>query len=147
MGNLYKLDVFSDIHSNKDKAIVTRKEITEEMARRLYNIVYAAQADDNLTLHFTNITLEIDGDEGRVFIRVFRDELQIAYIVFKHRRKGTCTKLLSECKLICKELGLTKILMESVLTNDMECFCKKHGFIIKKEPYDSFSKNYILDIK
>ena len=147
MGNLNRLDIFSNTVCTKDKAIVTRKEITEEMARRLYNIVYATQADDNLTLHFTNTTLEIDGDEGRVFIRVFRDELQIAYIVFKHRRKGTCTKLLSECKLICKELGLTKILMESVLTNDMECFCKKHGFIIKNEPYNSFSKNYILDIK
>lgn len=146
MGNLYKLDVFNDIHSNKWKSIITRKEITEEIAKRLYGIVYATQSDDNLTFHFTNNTLEIDGDEGRVFIRVFRDELQIAYIVFKHRRKGTCTKLLSECKLICKELGLTKILMESVLTNDMECFCKKHGFNLKDEPYNSFNKNYILEV-
>lgn len=57
MENLNRLDVFSNTVCTKDKAIVTRKEITEEMARRLYNIVYSTQADDNLTLHFTNTTL------------------------------------------------------------------------------------------
>lgn len=141
------MENFSNTVCTKDEAIVTRKEITEEIARRLYSIVYATQSDDNLTLHFTNTTLEIDGDEGRVFIRVFRDELQIAYVIFKHKRKGTCSKVLNECKLICKELELTKILMESVLTDDMECFCKKHGFNLKDEPYKSSSKNYILGIK
>lgn len=144
--NLNKLDVFGDIPSTKEQRIVTRKEITEDIANRIYAVICETQSDDNLTMYYSSTTLDINGDEGRVYIRVYRDELQIAYIVFKHRRKGTCTKLLSECKLICKELGLTKILMESVLTNDMECFCKKHGFNLKDEPYNSSNKNYILEV-
>lgn len=146
MGNLNKLDAFSDTPSTKEQSIVTRKEITEDIANRLFAVIYETQSDDNLTMYYSPTTLDINGDEGRVYIRVYKDELQIAYVIFKHKRKGTCTKLLNECKLVCKELGLTKILMESVLTNDMECFCKKHGFNLKDEPYNSFNKNYILEV-
>lgn len=146
MGNLNKLDAFSDTPSTKEQSIVTRKEITEDIANRLFAVIYETQSDDNLTMYYSPTTLDINGDEGRVYIRVYKDELQIAYVIFKHKRKGTCTKLLNECKLVCKELGLTKILMESVLTNDIECFCKKHGFNLKDEPYNSFNKNYILEV-
>lgn len=146
MGNLNKLDAFSDTPSTKEQSIVTRKEITEDIANRLFAVIYETQSDDNLTMYYSPTTLDINGDEGRVYIRVYKDELQIAYVIFKHKRKGTCTKLLNECKLVFKELGLTKILMESVLTNDMECFCKKHGFNLKDEPYNSFNKNYILEV-
>lgn len=144
--NLNKLDVFGDIPSTKEQRIVTRKEITEDIANRIYAVICETQSDDNLTMYYSSTTLDINGDEGRVYIRVYRDELQIAYVVFKHKRKGTCTKLLNECKLVCKELGLTKILIESVMTDDMECFCKKHGLYLKEEPYASFTKNYLLTL-
>lgn len=103
-------------------------KFTEEIANRLYNSVLKTQSDDNLSLNFSNNVIDISGDEGRVYIRLFKDELQLAYLVFKNRRQGACTDLLNECKLICKELGLSGISIESVLTFEMMCFCKKHGF-------------------
>lgn len=141
MEDLNKLDVFSD---TKEQSVLTQEEITEDIANRLFAVIYETQSDDNLTGNYSATTLDINGDESRVYIRLFKDELQIAYVIFKHKRKGTCTKLLNECKLVCKELGLTKILVESVLTDDMENFCRKHSFRLKEESYNSFPKNYLL---
>lgn len=121
-----------------------KSKFTREIAERLYSIVTKTQSDDDLSLYFTNNILDINGNESRVYIRIFKDELQIAYLVFKNRRKGTGTDLLNECKLICKELGLSRIIIESVLTFEMECFCEKHGF---KNIKDEFGKNYVLKIE
>lgn len=104
------------------------KELSFDICNRFYSIMLKHQSDDNLSLVSRSNTVCIDGDEGRLYMRLFRDELQIAYIVFKNRRVGTATDIVNECINVCKELNLKRIVIQGVLTEEMELFCNKMNF-------------------
>lgn len=104
------------------------KELSFDICNRFYSIMMEYQSDDNLTLSSSSNTVTIDGDEGRLYMRLVRDELQIAYIVLKNRRVGTATAIVNECIKVCKELNLKRIVIQGVLTKEMELFCDKMNF-------------------
>lgn len=79
-----------------------------DMFNRISNILLKTQSDDDLSLAYTSRTINVKGNESTLYIKLFKDELQIPYIMFKNKRVGTATELVNECKNICKELGLRK---------------------------------------
>ncbi|MGV3076400.1 hypothetical protein ACEE21_15075 [Clostridium baratii] len=104
-------------------------EFTESIYNRFSDILLAKQKDDNLSIHYTKNVIDVNGDEGRLYIKLFRDEIQIPYIVFKNKRVGTGTEVINECINIGKSLGLSKVMILGVLTKEMELLCEKMKFI------------------
>lgn len=99
-----------------------------DMFNRISNILLKTQSDDDLSLAYTSRTINVKGNESTLYIKLFKDELQIPYIVFKNKRVGTATELVNECKNICKELDLSKIVISGVMSEEMESFCNKLNF-------------------
>jgi len=104
------------------------KEFTQDICDRFSNILLETQSDDNLSIFYTKNTIDVNGDEGRLYMRLFKDELQIAYIIFKNRRVGTATKIVNECISVCKELDLKRIVVQGVSSEEMKLFCNKMNF-------------------
>lgn len=51
------------------------KEFTENICNRFSDILLAKQKDDNLSIHYTKSIIDVNGDEGRLYIKLFRDEI------------------------------------------------------------------------
>ena len=100
----------------------------KDICDRFSEILLSTQEDDDLSICFNKNTIDVIGNEGRLYIKIFKDELHIPYIVFKNTRVGTGTAILNECKRVCKELGLVKIKILGVMTKEMEMFCRKFNF-------------------
>ena len=114
------------------------KEFTQDICDRFSNILSESQSDDDLSIFYTKNTIDVNGNEGRVYIKLFRDEIQIPYIVLKNRRRGTGTAVVNECINLCKEMDLKKVVVLGVMTEEMKCLCNKLGFSkIKYNYYDN----------
>ena len=50
-------------------------------------------------------------------------ELIVSRVGFNHKHRGTMTAVLEELKKICAEVGVPKIVIQSVLTPEMQAFC------------------------
>lgn len=53
-------------------------------------------------------------------------ELVVSRVGFTHKRRGTMTSVLEELKKICTEVGVPRIVIQSVLTPEMQAFCQAH---------------------
>ena len=97
-------------------------ELTEEQTQQLVNIIDEKQdciCEVSNSMH----TVWITSDDGENELRVAflgRFALVISRVCFENKRRGTMTALLSVLKEICE--------MQSVLTDEMEAFCRKSGF-------------------
>ena len=121
------------------------KEFTKDICDRFSNILLEFQSDDNLSIYHTKNTIDVNGDEGRVYIKLFRDEIQIPYIVLKNKRKGTGTAVINECINICKEMNLKRVTILGVMTEEMKCLCNKLGFSkIEYNYYDNNDYEFVL---
>lgn len=92
-------------------------ELTEEQTQQLVNIIEEKQScacEVANSMH----TVWITSDDGE-------NELRVG---FENKRRGTMTALLSVLKEICESYGVHRIIMQSVLTKEMEAFCRKSGF-------------------
>lgn len=105
-------------------------ELTEEQTQQLVNIIEEKQscvcevANSMHTVWFTS-------DDGENELRVAflgNFALVISRVGFENKRRGTMTALLSVLKEICESYGVHRIIMQSVLTKEMEAFCRKSGF-------------------
>ena len=71
------------------------------------------------------------GDDGENELRVSflcNFALVISRVRFSIKRHGTMSLLLDALKEICEDYGVHRIVMQSVLTREMEVFCHKAGF-------------------
>lgn len=55
--------------------------------------------------------------------------IDIAIVRFLHKRQGYCTKLIELLSIYGRKNGYSNIILESVLTEEMSNFARKHGFI------------------
>jgi hypothetical protein len=105
-------------------------ELTEEQTQQLVNIIEEKQScacEVANSMH----TVWITSDDGENELRVAflgRFALVISRVGFENKRRGTMTALLSVLKEICESYGVHRIIMQSVLTKEMEAFCRKSGF-------------------
>lgn len=105
-------------------------ELTEEQTQQLVNIIDEKQdciCEVSNSMH----TVWITSDDGENELRVAflgRFALVISRVCFENKRRGTMTALLSVLKEICESYGVHRIIMQSVLTDEMEAFCRKSGF-------------------
>ncbi len=105
-------------------------ELTEEQTQQLVNIIDEKQdciCEVSNSMH----TVWITSDDGENELRVAflgRFALVISRVCFENKRRGTMTTLLSVLKEICESYGVHRIIMQSVLTKEMEAFCRKSGF-------------------
>ena len=80
-------------------------------------------------------------------------QLIISRVFLIQKRQGTMTEILKILKSYCKQEGIPEIIVQSILTKDMENFCHKHGFsfVESSNPdymiyYDVLAGNYSLSI-
>lgn len=71
----------------------------------------------------------LKGDITELYMISQGDDLIIRRINLKNTRKGTATLVVNELLEICKEKGFARLVVESVLTEEMVSFCKKMDFI------------------
>ena len=117
------------------------------------NVINRLQVEDKSKMDiWTNQlgveTLFIVSDEGTdIYVKYFpRKTLTISRIGFNKQRIGLGTYFLNECKEICKKYNFDKIVFESVCTDSMIDFCKKHEFTLQDNYFDSKYGNYILEL-
>lgn len=121
------------------------KVFTDSMCSRFSDVLLATQGDDDLSISYHEGVFDAIGNEGRLYIKIFRDELQISYIVFKNKRVGTGTGIINECIRTGRELGLKKVLILGVMTEEMTLLCDKMKFSKLRE--NGFGHyDYILSI-
>ena len=104
-------------------------ELTEEQTQQLVNIIEEKQSctcSVNNSMHTVWITSDGENELRVAFLGHFA--LVISRVGFVHKRCGTMTALLSALKGICEGYGVHRIIMQSVLTGEMEAFCRKAGF-------------------
>lgn len=105
-------------------------ELTEEQTQQLVNIIEKKQ-DCACEVANSMHTVWITSDDGENELRVAflgNFALVISRVGFENKRRGTMTALLSVLKEICESYGVHRIIMQSVLTKEMEAFCRKSGF-------------------
>ena len=66
------------------------------------------------------------------------EELVIARVCFINKRKGNMTELLSILKRMQEKYNTGDIVIESVMTQEMEEWCHKNGFVRKGTSKDYF---------
>lgn len=105
-------------------------ELTKEQTQRLVNIIEDKQG---CICNVSNSmrTVWITSDDGENELRVSflcNFALVISRVRFSIKRHGTMSLLLDALKEICEDYGVHRIVMQSVLTREMEVFCHKAGF-------------------
>ena len=93
--------------------------------------------------HFNRLFFEsfYRGHHSELMLRYGQSELVVARIEFAHKRAGNMTKLFEVLKHIKQSYHLDKIIIESVQTNEMRCWCQKHYFTPCGDP-NSYSINW-----
>lgn len=93
--------------------------------------------------------LFIVSDEGTdIYVKYFPENtLTISRIGFNKQKIGLGTYFLNECKLICEKNKIDKIVFESVCTDPMISFCKKHGFKLKNNYLNLEYGDYEFNLK
>ena len=78
---------------------------------------------------------------SELMLRYGQSKLVVARIEFAHKRSGNMTILFEVLKHIKRAYHLDKIVIESVQTDAMRCWCQKHNFIPCGDP-DQQSVNW-----
>ena len=102
--------------------------LSNEQIERLQAIIESKQ-DCKCQADISFSTVWITSDDGLNELRVsfLGDfELIVSRVGFNHKRRGTMTAVLEELKKICAESGVPKIVIQSVLTPEMQAFCHAH---------------------
>lgn len=118
------------------------------------NIINKLQSEDKSNMKIWTNKLGVEtmfmvSDEGTdIYVKYFpKKTLTISRIGFNKQRIGLGTYFLSECKIICKQHDIDRIVFESVCTDAMVSFCIKHGFTLQDNYFHSKYGNYVLDLK
>lgn len=105
-----------------------RLYLSNEQIERLQAIIESKQ-DCKCQADVSFGTVWITSDDGLNELRVsfLGDfELIVSRVGFNHKRRGTMTAVLEELKKTCTEVGVSKIVIQSVLTPEMQAFCRTH---------------------
>ena len=62
-------------------------------------------------------------------------KLTVSRVCFHHKRAGIMTAVFEILKSFCRQNSVGKIVIESVLTQEMSSWCEKNGFV--PDPYSS----------
>ncbi len=73
---------------------------------------------------------------SELMLRYGKSKLVVARIKFAHQRAGNMTRLFEVLKHIKRSYHLEKIVIESVLTDEMRAWCQKHKFTPCGDPED-----------
>lgn len=74
------------------------------------------------------------GRAGTLYLRynyALEHRLVVATVEFIHRRQGNMTELFSILKQIRRAYSTGPIVIESVVSDEMEAWCKKNGFVLE----------------
>lgn len=102
--------------------------LSNEQIEQLQTIIESKQ-DCKCQADVSFGTVWITSDDGLNELRVSflgGFELIVSRVGFNHKRRGTMTAVLDELKKICAEAGVPKIVIQSVLTPEMQAFCRAH---------------------
>lgn len=94
--------------------------------------------DVNMSVAGNNIFMMSSEQETELYIKKSLDSIIISRVNFKNKRKGIMTKVLNELINLTKYYGYNKIIVESVLTEEMSKFCIKNNFIQKPNYFGEF---------
>ena len=75
-------------------------------------------------------------EESSLYFYIFKDEVVIQSVSITNKRRGIGTKLIKECANIGRSKNVSKIRIQSVISNEMVSLCKKFRF--KQDEYTSF---------
>lgn len=79
-------------------------------------------------ISFNRLFVYGNGNELMLRINKHTSSLVIARVLFVNQRVGYGTLLLERLEKVARKYGLSKMYVESVLTEEMINFLKKHGF-------------------
>jgi hypothetical protein len=97
------------------------------------NIKNILETNDDTTVDMVRsfklrVKIMNEDDSTELFIASYYPKnLVIQRVSVNNRRKGVFTKVLNELKKIAKENGFERIIVESVITNEMAKCCIKNG--------------------
>ncbi len=120
------------------------------MPQELFEIIGLFAKDCNYHIrqcNFHNNALTMKGyfhyEESELMLRFDapRNELIVKRVCFIHRHEGYMTELFAILKRIRRRSGYPNICMESVITAEMESWCRKHKLIRQT---DDLSSNWYM---
>lgn len=94
--------------------------------------------DVNMSVAGNNIFMMSAEQETELYIKKSLDSIIISRVNFKNKRKGIMTKVLNELINLTKHYRYDKIVVESVLSEEMSKFCIKNNFIQKPNYFGEF---------
>lgn len=99
--------------------------LSNEQIERLQAIIESKQnCKCQADVSFSTVWITSDDGASELRVSFLGDlELIVSRVGFNHKRRGTMTAVLEELKKICAEAGVSKIVIQSVLTPEMQAFC------------------------
>lgn len=99
--------------------------LSNEQIERLQAIIESKQnCKCQADVSFSTVWITSDDGVSELRVSFLGDlELIVSRVGFNHKRRGTMTAVLEELKKICAEAGVSKIVIQSVLTPEMQAFC------------------------
>lgn len=99
--------------------------LSNEQIERLQAIIESKQnCKCQADVSFGTVWITSDDELNELRVSFLGDlELIVSRVGFNHKRRGTMTSVLEELKKICAEAGVSKIVIQSVLTPEMQAFC------------------------
>lgn len=119
-------------------------ELTKEQIQQLVDIIENKQ-NCHCSVSTSMRTVWTTSNDGKNELRVAflgHFALVLSRVEFAHKRCGTMTAILSALKKICEEYGVHRIIIQSVLTHEMESFCRKSG--CKPDPNTTMKVDGVL---
>ena len=102
--------------------------LSNEQIERLQAIIESKQnCKCQADVSFGTVWITSDDELNELRVSFLGDfELVVSRVGFTHKRRGTMTSVLEELKKICTEVGVPRIVIQSVLTPEMQAFCQAH---------------------
>lgn len=119
-------------------------ELTKEQIQQLVDTIESKQ-DCHCSVSNSMRTIWITSSDVENELRVAflgNFALVLSRVEFAHKRCGTMTAILFALKKICEENGVHRIIIQSVLTPEMESFCCKSG--CKPDPNSTMEVGGVL---
>lgn len=112
----------------------------KEILQEINNESHVVESKRYNNIYFYN-------DSGDVYIKFNRKQVILSRISLEKQRQGYGTRILNILKDYCKKYSIEELVIESVLTDEMLAFCKKHGFMKVENDYSCYIGNYLLKIE
>lgn len=112
--------------------------LPESVRRQITQVIEAAEHTP-VVCHEGIRELWFIGDKGRTELRLLflgTMRITVSRVEFQHQRQGTMTTILEILKEFCMESGIQKIVIQSISSESMLAFCRKHQF--QPDPTASF---------